>query len=439
MNSGDDEMALPMGMDPHPHVHPLPLQHQHQHHSPPDLDEWRRRLFTVDTSITMTAAEWDTYWPYIDNVWSHRSTQRSKKGPFVTHYYDCRLKGRPPGTPVNQDPNKKKRKRTARERDLCEMKIKIIETTTPNKTYTIEKVKREIGTNGEEPAGEYHRHTLDESDRIKRNSVLRQAIKLEKEIKKVQTNQQQKTYHKKATGQALQTVKRHSKSNDLKVFGSCFCPFAQRVWIALEVKGINYQYIEVDPYKKPANLLEIDPRGLVPSLKHGDWGCYESSVILEYLEDLQVGHQLLHNHSQIRANSRLWCHHIDRRIVPRFNRYIQEQDPLKFAEHGEELRMEITKLVNNADPVGPFFLGSFITLVDVSIAPWFLRLRRVLTPCRGWQPADEGSRLGIWIAALEASEAVKNTTSDDSLYLDSYDRYSDNNNLDFIDLVFDRN
>ena len=45
----------------------------------------------------------------------------------------------------------------------------------------------------------------------------------------------------------------------------------QRVWIALEVKGINYQYIEVDPYKKPANLLEINPRGLVPALKHGKY------------------------------------------------------------------------------------------------------------------------------------------------------------------------
>lgn len=68
------------------------------------------------------------------------------------------------------------------------MKIKIIETTGPNKNYTIEKVKREIGVNGEEPAGEYHRHTLEESDRIKRNSVQRHALKLEKEIKKVQVS-----------------------------------------------------------------------------------------------------------------------------------------------------------------------------------------------------------------------------------------------------------
>ncbi len=60
-------------------------------------------------------------------------------------------------------------------------------------------------------------------------------------------------------------------------------PFVQRVWIALEIKGLNYQYIEIDPYQKPDVLLEINPRGLVPALRHGDWGCYESTVLLEYV------------------------------------------------------------------------------------------------------------------------------------------------------------
>lgn len=68
--------------------------------------------------------------------------------------------------------------------------------------------------------------------------------------------------------------------------------------------------------------------------------------------------------------------------------------------------------------------GPYITLVDVSIAPWFLRIRRVLNPYRGWPLPDESSRLGIWIAALESSEAVKNTISEDALYLDSYERYA---------------
>lgn len=36
------------------------------------------------------------------------------------------------------------------------------------------------------------------------------------------TTAQQKTYHKKASGNALITVRKHSKEHDLKLFGSCF-------------------------------------------------------------------------------------------------------------------------------------------------------------------------------------------------------------------------
>lgn len=60
-------------------------------------------------------------------------------------------------------------------------------------------------------------------------------------------------------------------------------PFVQRVWISLEAKGIAYQYIETDPYKKPQALLEVNPRGLVPAIRHGDWGCGESTVLIEYV------------------------------------------------------------------------------------------------------------------------------------------------------------
>lgn len=65
-----------------------------------------------------------------------------------------------------------------------------------------------------------------------------------------------------------------------------------------------------------------------------------------------------------------------------------------------------------------------MTFVDVSIAPWLLRLSRVLHPYRGWPLAQPGTRLGHWINALEASEAVTNTMSDPVLYLENYERYA---------------
>ncbi len=36
-------------------------------------------------------------------------------------------------------------------------------------------------------------------------------------------------------------------------------PSPQRVWIALEAKALPYQYCEVDPFKKPRQLLEANP------------------------------------------------------------------------------------------------------------------------------------------------------------------------------------
>ena len=37
-----------------------------------------------------------------------------------------------------------------------------------------------------------------------------------------ETNLNQKTYHKKATGAALATVKKHAKEHELKLYGGCF-------------------------------------------------------------------------------------------------------------------------------------------------------------------------------------------------------------------------
>ncbi|KAE8339898.1 hypothetical protein BDV24DRAFT_152481 [Aspergillus arachidicola] len=438
---------------------------------PPDLDLWRERLFNVDETIVLSEEQFLTYFPHVDNIYSHRSTQHYKRKPLISHYWDCRLKGRPPGTPKSDDPNKKKRKRTARQRDLCDVKIKITEyfpgyspmmiaegaandagaalgaeslssgnavfpppedpeprdrqpfgVLTPNpplpeghpgangqRFFTIQRVNGN-GANGKnDGVSGGHRHTLEESDRVKKNSVQRYLLKEAREKKKAssvrtmstQSQPPQKTYHTKATGLAALTVSNHSSENELKLYGSCFCPFVQRVWIALEAKGIPYQYIEVDPYKKPQSLLE--------------------------LEDLNTGPPLLPpGDAKLRAHCRLWADFINRNIVPNFYRVLQEQDEQKQISNAQELKNAFATLVNAADSQGPFFLGANISFVDVQVAPWIIRLNRVLKPYRGWPDPDAGSRWGAWVNAIEANEHVKATTSDDELYIDSYERYAQN-------------
>ncbi|KAF3080934.1 hypothetical protein TWF706_002433 [Orbilia oligospora] len=265
------------------------------------------------------------------------------------------------------------------------------------------------------------------------------------------TEKIQKTYHTKATGNALLTVEEHSHPVELKLYGGCFCPFVQRVWIVLELSGLEYQYIEVDPYKKPKELLDVNPRGLVPALAHGDWGCYESTVLMEYVDDISE-RKLLPEDPKQKAYSRLWADHISRNIVPTFYRYLQAQEVEKQAEYGKEFEKQVSPptavligpnlgtkypalmhvdsqvntLLEAADPKGPFFAGTKLSFVDVMVAPWILRCPRVLQPYRGWQPPSEDSRFGRYISALESERSVKATTSDEELYLDSYERYAEN-------------
>jgi glutathione S-transferase len=183
-------------------------------------------LIPLVSRAPLTPNRFSTYFPHVDNIYSHRSTQRYKRKPFVSHYWDCRLKGRPPGTPKSDDPNKRKRLRQARERDLCDVKIKITEYfpgaravlgqqindgtadaadgfggehfATPlqdplsypgsngERFFTIQRVNGN-GANGKKDgvAGP-HKHTLADSDRVKKNSIQRQLLKEEKEIKKLQ-------------------------------------------------------------------------------------------------------------------------------------------------------------------------------------------------------------------------------------------------------------
>lgn len=183
---------------------------------PPDLQAWRQKLFDVDDLIILTHEQFETYFPHVDNVYSHRSTQRYKRKPFISHYWDCRMKGRPPGTPKSDDPSKKKRKRSARERDLCDVKIKITEyfpdagaeaaldrdvaaaiaagtaaasvVSAGRRFWTIQRVNGNGGNGKGDGVAGPHRHTLERSDDIKKSSVQRLVATRLKEGKKTQVS-----------------------------------------------------------------------------------------------------------------------------------------------------------------------------------------------------------------------------------------------------------
>lgn len=150
------------------------------------------------------------------------------------------------------------------------------------------------------------------------------------------------------------------------------------------------------------------------------------TILKSQLEDLNHEHALLPTEAKTRAHSRLWTDHINRNIVPSFYHYLQAQDAPKQASNAKILADHIATLVDAADADGPFFLGEHMTFVDVQMAPWVIRLAKVLTPYRAWPEPEPGSRWEKWVRAIEGEASVQATTSDDGLYLDSYERYAEN-------------
>ncbi|KAF8590762.1 glutathione S-transferase [Ramaria rubella] len=255
-----------------------------------------------------------------------------------------------------------------------------------------------------------------------------------------------KSYHTSCTGHALQTANTHSGPSDLTLFGGCFCPFVHRVWIALEYLQIPYQAVacvdEVDPYKKPDDLLEVSPKGLVPALKLNNHNppkaLNESTVILEYLEELSaVTNPSLNRHllpalsdPYARALARLQSDHINRALIPAFYRYIQAQSSADQITHGKAFLGAIEKLVEifekHESAVQPgLWAGDDLGWADVMAVPWLFRATNVLKYYRGFE-FPPSSKFKAYLERLLQHPDVQKTCSTEQLYLDSYERYAAN-------------
>jgi glutathione S-transferase len=56
----------------------------------------------------------------------------------------------------------------------------------------------------------------------------------------------------------------------VKFFNAWPSPFAQRAWIALNKKGLEFEKVDIDPNyeNKPLELLKANPKGKVPTIVH---------------------------------------------------------------------------------------------------------------------------------------------------------------------------
>lgn len=237
--------------------------------------------------------------------------------------------------------------------------------------------------------------------------------------------------HPHATGSAAPTVEAHRRENELVFHGSWFCPFVQRAWIVLQEKALDYQYTEVNPYKKEPAYLKVNPKGLVPALTHRGRNLYESQVIMEYLEDISDSKtSLLPSDPMDRAYARLWANHAAQKICPTFFRIILAQEKEKQKEAEKELLTALEEFVKAMDTDGPFFFGTFFSLTDIMLIPWLLRQPVILKEYKDFEIPSSGSpvwdRWSKWLEACKERKSVVETTSEPEQYRKTLERYANN-------------
>ncbi|GAA6005613.1 hypothetical protein JCM10207_005270 [Rhodosporidiobolus poonsookiae] len=234
-----------------------------------------------------------------------------------------------------------------------------------------------------------------------------------------------------ATGLAAQTVEAHSAANDLVFHAGWFCPFVQRVWIALEEKGTPYQYKEVNPYAKEPHFLKVNPKGLVPAIEYKGEALYESLVLLDFLEALPSSTSPLLPSDPLEAGRvRLATLQISNIVVPSFYKLLQAQEPAAQDEAREAFVKALKDVVEQwflpgDQGEGEGWARSQFGWVEVALAPWVVRLY-LLEQHRGFRTEEVGERFVRWAEKVSARDSVKRTSSEEWAYESSYERYLTN-------------
>ena len=150
--------------------------------------------------------------------------------------------------------------------------------------------------------------------------------------------------------------------------------YSHRVRMVLREKGVTVDIIDVDASNKPEDLLEINPYGTLPTLLDRDLVLYESTVIMEYLDERFPHPPLLPVYPVARAQCRLLMHRIE----------VDWSDKVDLLVLGkgreaalEKARKELRESLVAIAPVfadRPFFMSDEFTLVDCFVAPILWRL-----------------------------------------------------------------
>lgn len=175
----------------------------------------------------------------------------------------------------------------------------------------------------------------------------------------------------------------------MKLYGYWRSSATYRVRIALNLKGLSYDYSPVNLLKseqKAPDYLKISPQGLVPSLVTNDGKTLNQSLaIVEYLEETHPAPALLPSGPVARARARAIAAAIACEAQPfgnlRIMNYLRDEAGFSDEKRHEFLNRWVGGALKAVDQMaretaGPFLVGDAPTLADVFLVPQLATARR---------------------------------------------------------------
>ncbi len=156
------------------------------------------------------------------------------------------------------------------------------------------------------------------------------------------------------------------------------CPFAIRVRMVLEEKGLTYKVFEEDLANPSPELTLLHPECKVPLLIHDGQAIHESAVITEYLEEAFPDPPLMPSDPRERARHRLWTFWANEILKPDLDSFKYQWRKLAGADRTalhERLKGHLAKL-DEALASRPFLLGERLTLADIHVFPFYRQLQK---------------------------------------------------------------
>ena len=165
-------------------------------------------------------------------------------------------------------------------------------------------------------------------------------------------------------------------------------PFSWRVWLALELKSIPYNLkvlsFQAGDTRKP-EFVAINPRHQVPTIVDDGFALWESTVILEYLDErFTQGPKLYPGDVRERARIRrivreveqyAYAQGIDRIVDELFWKGDAPPDAKVMEDSRKTLGEELEKMAQELS--GDYFAGSTMTAADITLYTVVAYVKRV--------------------------------------------------------------